>query len=175
MTQRRKGQYCRPEIRTLLRDANPTTFEIKGEPDAHKRHRNERARDIAVDELVKMYRDYEKRGQLHELDFQVRIFCELLKRRHGGKLPPGKGGRPSNEHQKLLIAVKVAEAVAAQAGKRKNVTRAIQLVHDTLTISNKRCHVPVATIRDIYYDPDPEWQRTVKVELAWRKLKPGML
>jgi hypothetical protein len=50
------------------------------------------------------------------------------------------------------------------------VTQAIRHVHETLIFNEKRCVVPEATIRDYYYDPDPEWRRAFKAELAWRAL-----
>jgi hypothetical protein len=176
VTQPRKGAYCRPEIKTLLRDAQPTRAELYDEPDPRKRKQNIRAKEIAVVELVKMYRDHERRGQLNKLNFEVRKFCERLKQGHTGKLPKNKGGRPSNDHlikdhQHLLIAVKVVEALEAQTGKRKSVTKAIQHVHDTLMIDGKRLIVPISAIRDIYYRSDPEWKRALKAELAWRRLK----
>jgi hypothetical protein len=70
-----------------------------------------------------------------------------------------------------LIVLAVERALAAQKGKRKNLTKAIQDVSDTLTIDGKRITIPAATIRRIYYSkPDPEWQRLIKLTLALRAL-----
>ncbi len=169
MTKPRKGQKYVPELGLLLRDAMPTWSELEGETSARKRRKNERACDLAIDELLSMYRDHARRGKIRELDPRVRIFCEQLMQLNGGVLPKRKGGRPSaDKHRNLLIAVAVEEALAAQKGKRRNVRRAIQHVSDTLDIAGKRVHMPAATIRDIYYRPDPEWQRAIKVEMARR-------
>jgi hypothetical protein len=143
MTRPRKGLYYRPEIPTLLRDAQPLPKELEGDSDKQSKKDAERRRDIATDELIKLYRDPEDMAQLSASDrLGVRIFCEQLKRRNRGKLPAPRGGRPDNDHDQMLIAVKVEEALAAQRGKRKNVTIAIKQVHDTLTIDGKRVYVP---------------------------------
>jgi hypothetical protein len=99
---------------------------------------------------------------------RVRVFCEQLKRRNGGKLPAPRGGRPDNDHEQMLIAVKVQEALAAQRGRRKNVTLAIKHVHDTLVIEGKRVFVPISRIRDIHYRhrSDAERKRALNAELA---------
>ena len=170
MTKPRKGEKYISEFAVLLRDAQPTWHEIEGEPDPRKRRENRRARDIAIDQLVTIFAECERRGQLHELPPEGQILYKQWKRQHGGELPRRKGGRPTDEHKKLWIAVSVAEALAAQAGKRKSVTQAIRHVHETLIFNEKRCVVPEATIRDYYYDPDPEWRRAFKAELAWRAL-----
>ena len=106
---------------------------------------------------------------------RVRVFCEQLKRRNGGNLPPPRGGRPDNDHEQMLIAVKVKEALAAQSGKRKNVILAIKQVHDTLEINGKRFFVPTSRIRDIYYRhrSDPERKLALKAELARLALERG--
>ena len=174
MTKPRKGPKYTRELGTLLRDALPTWWELEGELDPRKRRKNERAYELAMDDLLPIYNHHERLGTLHELDPQVRIVCEQWKQRcnRAGVLPKRKGGRPSvDEHRNLLIVVAVEEALAAQKGKRKNVTQAIQHVSHTLVIDGKRVHMPPATIRDIYYNPDPEWRRAVKVELACRKRK----
>jgi hypothetical protein len=159
-----------PEISTLLRDAEPTWAEIEGEQDPRKRRDRERARDVANDELLSMYRDAEKRDALDQLDYRVRVHCEQLRERNGGKLPTRKGGRPFNEHQRLLIAVAVREAISAQTSKRKNVARAIR---DVFERYRARFNISIETIRDLHYDRDPEWQRTVAAEMAFRALPPG--
>ena len=170
MTQPRKGEKYTPEIASLVRDALFTWREIEGESDPRERQRIERKRDIAIDEIVTIYRDYEKQGQLDKLPPEIWIVCEDLKCRNGGKLPTRKGGRPPDEHKKLLIAVAVKEALEAQAG-RKSVTAAVRHVHKTFVLNGKRCTVPENTIRDYYYDRAPGWQRAIKVELAWRQVR----
>jgi len=170
MTQPRKGEKYRPEFASLMRDALPTWREIEGESDPCERRRNERKRDIAIHEIVTIYRDHEKQRQLDKLPPDFLIVCEHLKHRNGGKLPTRKGGRPPDEHKKLLIAVAVKEALEAQAG-RKSVTAAVRHVHKTFVLNGKRCTVPENTIRDYYYDRAPGWQRAIKVELAWRQVR----
>jgi hypothetical protein len=159
MTEPRKGEKYIPEIAVLLRDAQPTLREIEGEPDLRKRQNNIRNRDIAVDELVTIFRDHEKQDRLDELPAEVQIRCKKWKQQNGGRLPRRKGGRPTDEQKKIWIAVSVAEALRAQTGKRKSVTQAVRHVHETLIFNGKRRTVPVPTIRDYYYDPDSEWRR----------------
>jgi hypothetical protein len=166
MTQPRKGVKYVREFAALVRDALPTWREIEGEPDARLRKQAERKRDIAIDELVTIYRDHKKRGQLDKLPPIVRIFCEQLKHQGCGKLPARKGGRPPDEHKKLLIAAEVAEALAT--GKR--VKQAVWHVHEAFVFKGKRCEVPEKTIRDYYYDCMRNDRRALEVSLAWRRV-----
>jgi hypothetical protein len=166
----------RPEISTLLRDAQPLAKGLEGESDKQSKKDAERRRDIATDELIKLYRHAENMAQLSPTDrLCVRVFCEQLKRRNGGKLPLPRGGRPGNDHEQMLIAVKVEETLAAQRGNRKNVTLAIKQVHDTLAIDGKRFFVPTSRIRDIHYRyrSDPERKRALRAELARLALERG--
>ena len=87
MTQPRKGEKSRPEFASFVRDALTTRREIEGKSDPCERQRVERKRDIAIDEIVTMYRDYKKQGQLDKLPPDFWIVCEHLKCRNGGKLP----------------------------------------------------------------------------------------
>ena len=81
-----------PDISVLLRDAQPIHAEIAGEPDPRKRRERERARRLATDYLVKIYNDAKKARRIQELDFDVRMFCEDLKKRNRGRLPNQRGG-----------------------------------------------------------------------------------
>jgi hypothetical protein len=170
MTQPRKGQKF-VSVAVLLRDAQPRWREIEGEPDLRERRRNERRREIAIDEIVTIYRDYKEQGRLRELPPGLLIYCRRLKSQNSGKLPKRKGGRPPDEHKKLLIAVNVAEALAEQTGRQKSVTQAVRHVHNTLLINGKRCTVPENTIRDYYYDRASGFQEAIAVELACRRIK----
>src|SRR5262245_30310992 len=76
VTRPRKSPEYRSDIRTLLRNAKPLWSEIQGESDERKRLENERARDIATDELLKIYREALTRGALDRLPREVRNFCE---------------------------------------------------------------------------------------------------
>ena len=63
--------------------------------------------------LIKMYGDAKKARKQGRLDFRVRTFCEELKHRNAGQLPKPKGGRPTAEHRRLLIAMHVRESIEA--------------------------------------------------------------
>jgi hypothetical protein len=181
MPRRRKGtENYTPSIDVLLRDAMPTYREIAGEPDLRKRREKERARDFAIDCLAKMYRDAQKRRprgrprkvpevaerkQTGQLDPRVRIFCEQLKDHNHGRLPRPKGGRPTAEHRRLLIAVRLHEAIEARGRKRGAVKEALSEVAECYGLSYDH-------VWDIYRDRDPEWLDTVAVELARREIDP---
>jgi hypothetical protein len=159
---RRKGTKYTRELPVLLRDAQPTWREIDGEPNAHRRRERIRSRDTAIDALTKMYRDAQKRGATARLDVRVRNFCEGLKSRNRGRLPKSKGGRPTGEHRRLLLAIKVHEAIEARGNRRGSVESALSEVASRLGVSYDH-------LRDIHYDRDPKWRRAVKAELARRK------
>jgi hypothetical protein len=168
MPRRPKGEkYAPPEIPTLLRDAQPTWREIEGERDASKRRERKRAQNIATDALVTMYRNIGDVVTLLDIfDPRIRIFCEDLKAHNGGRVPRPKGGRPPNENKRLRIAASVREAIEAGGKRRGSVDAALEKAAD-------RFHVSYDTVRDIYYDRDPEWRRIVGVELARRKFEEG--
>jgi hypothetical protein len=115
--------------------------------------------NFATDKLLKLCRDAEKQGTVDQLDPAVRIFCDTQKARNAGRLPKSKGGRPTDEHHRLLIAVHVQEAIEARSGRRGSVEEALREVAE-------RDGVSYDHVRDIYYDPDPEWRDTVAKELA---------
>jgi hypothetical protein len=162
---RRKGleHYC-PSIPVLLRDARPTKAEITDEPDPSKRRDTQRAYELAVDQLTKMYRSARKSGKLDRLDPRVRNFCELLKDRNQGRLPKPKGGRPTAEHRRLSMAIEVKTAIGARGKKRGSVEQALREVSERFGVSYDH-------LRDIHYDRDPEWRSTVKAELSRRKFE----
>jgi hypothetical protein len=164
VTKPRKSLHYISDVRVLLRDAQPTWAETEGEMNSRIRQKNERAQQVATDELIKLYRQHAKRGALHNLDLGVRNFCEDLKARNGGRLPTPKGGRPHDEHRRLLIAIKVTEtieAIKASGGKRGTVERALHRVATDFCIGYRR-------VREIYYDRDPTWMRDLRVSLALR-------
>jgi hypothetical protein len=171
MTKPRKGESVPAEFASLVRDAQPRWREIEGEPDPRERRRNERRQALAIDEIVTIYRHHKKQGQLPNLPPDFLMLCRRLKEQNGGELPPRKGGRPNDEHKKLLIAVRVVEALAAQPDTRKSVTQAVRDVHNTLVFNEKRCTVPKNTIRDYYYDRAPGFREAVAVELACRRIQ----
>jgi hypothetical protein len=163
---RRKGAEYRPEIAVLLRDAQATDDEIKREPDAGRRRERRRERDFARDRLLKLCRDAEKRGTFDQLDPMLRLYCRMQKERNAGVLPKPKGGRPTSEHHRLLIAVHVHEAIEARGGTRGSVELALREVA-------QRYGAAYDHVRDIYYDRDPEWRRAVAAELARRRYEAG--
>jgi len=121
------------------------------------------------DELLSIFRDYEQ--SKCELPPLAQGLYQRIKRRNGGVLPKVVGGRPRRQHEELLIASKVGEALAAQtsAGERKNVSKASQEVHrkhreDEDKDNRKRPLLSVSTIRNIYnrYRTDPELRRALE-------------
>jgi hypothetical protein len=147
----------------LLRDACPTWSEIEGEPNAAKRKANERARDIATDALMRIYRDAEKRGLLSKIDYRVRSFGDDLKARNGGNLPAPKGGRPVEEDRYFRIAVYIEEKTKALGGGHGCLEKALDDAADHFGLA-------YTTVRDIYYDERAreDWERMVELERAWR-------
>src|SRR5262249_18828983 len=148
-------------------DANPTWSEIEGEPDLEKREARKRECKIAIDELVKIYREHEKRGTLHTLDIRVRLICGQLKTRNAGQFPPPLNtGKPPDLHHRLLFAVHVREEIEALGGKHGAVKAALEAVA-------KRENVSFEHLRDIHYDRDREWRNIVAAELGRRKRDAG--
>lgn len=160
----------------LLRDAQPTYREIEGEPEPRKRRQAERARDLAIDRLIKMYREAKKAGKLGQLDFRVRTFCEELKKRNHGQLPKAKGGRPTAEHRRLLIAVHLQSAIERRGEKHGSKEQAFKEIAANDDLFDQRRRSPQwATryeyVKEIYYDSDPDFRRAVAVELDLRRRK----
>src|SRR5262249_38544908 len=82
---RRRKSYV-PELAVLLRNAQPTSREITGEPDPKsgkpdpkKRQQATRGFEVASDELVKRYRRAVRARKLGELDPRVRTIVERWK------------------------------------------------------------------------------------------------
>jgi hypothetical protein len=111
---------------------------------------------------MRMDRDAEKRGS--RPDQRIRNFIEDVKASNGGCLPRPKGGKPlgHRDHDRFLLAIKVQEAIEARGKKRGSVEEALKEVAEREDINFDR-------LREIHYDPDPEWRRDVKIELAHRK------
>ncbi len=166
MPRRRKGTKYAPLIPMLIRDAQPKYADIEGEPDIRKRRERERARDLARDELFKLYRDAEKRNCTDTLPLEVRWFVEAEKARNNGVLPTSRGGRPTKEHERLLIAIHVRKAIAALGKRRGRVELALHEIADRFGL----CY---AHVRDIHYDRDRDWRRLVRAEMAWQMLPDG--
>jgi|SRR5215470_3972058 len=161
---RRRDPIKSRELSVVLRDAQLTWHEIDGERDPRKRReRIARARS-AREVLMRMGRDAEKPGSLHRLDPRVRNFVEGVKARNGGCLPKPKGGKPlgHRDHDRFLLAIKVQEAIEARGKKRGSVEGALNEVAEREGVDYDR-------LREIHYDPDPEWRRAVKLELARRE------
>jgi hypothetical protein len=90
---RRRDPIKEPELPTLLRNAQPTRREIDGEPNLRKRRERLRARDAAIDTLMRMDREADKHGS--RPDERVRNFIEALKASNDGCLPRPRGGAPA--------------------------------------------------------------------------------
>jgi hypothetical protein len=110
-----------------------------------------------------MYREAKRRGQIDQLDFRVRRFCEELEK-GGHVLPKAKGGRPTAEHRRLLIRVRVEEAIERRGKRRGSVQAAIEEIAKQLGVSHDH-------VSDIYKDRDDDFSRTVAVELELRRRK----
>jgi hypothetical protein len=123
------------------------------------------ARNSAIDTLIKLYLHAEKNGYLARLDLGIRNFVEELKARNQGSLPEPKGGRPFGERVKRLkLAIKAQEAIEAHGKKRGSVEAALLEAAD-------REGVTYNYLKEIHYDPDPEWRLAVKAERALMKLR----
>ena len=181
MPRRRKGADYLPFVPLLMRDAMTTDAEIKGEPDLRKQRELERARGEAIARLKKL-----------SWDPHVRVFLEL----YGDRLPTPKGGRPANEHRRLLIAVNLLETIERRGGKHGDIEAAILEIAecDELFDERKRRRPsgrkgqqvseaqpsepepsePATRydyIKEILNDTDPDWLEAVAVELKLRREK----
>jgi hypothetical protein len=153
-----------------------TDAEIEGEPDPRKRRELKRARDEAVARLMKL-----------SWVPRVRVFLDL----YGDRLPKAKGGRPANEHRRLLIAVNLQEAIERRGGKHGDIEAAIWEIAERDELFDKRKRrrpsgrkgqqvsepqpsEPATRydyIKEILNDTDPDWCRAVAVELELRRQK----
>jgi hypothetical protein len=163
MSKRRKSPHYVAEIATLTRAAQPTYAEIEGEPDSDKRQKRHREREIATDELVRIFRSRKLFGELSRADqLPIQWLIEGLKRSQR-EFPTRKGGRPPDEHRRLLTAVKMAELVKGGA----TVSDAIKRVCEWHNECFKGSMGPTS-VKTIHLDKDPEWQRLLHVELSRR-------
>jgi len=158
MTAPRKGTEHRSELAILLRDALPLTHELE-QPNPDRRHEVLRRFDIARDVLIGMYQEANRSGSMQQLDAGVRMICEEWMRQNGGKLPSRKGGRPKDEHARLLIWLHVHDAIQGGMG----VVNAIRAVAAELPRTYEH-------VRDIWYDDDPEWRKWTELTLAMRSI-----
>lgn len=174
MPRRRKGIAYEPDISVLLRNAQPTQRErlnilarLLGKPDACEQ------RDLALDRLIKIYRDPKELRKLNRVDrARVRIFLELLKdqdrKRRLPKVKKAKGGRPTDEHRGVLIAAHAREAVLELGEKHGNKTKAFNKVA-------KRGRASYDYVKELYYrafgeDHDPDFREAVDLALSDRNL-----
>ena len=180
MPKQRKGADDLPFVPMLIRDAMTTDAEIKAELDPRKRRELERTRDKAIARLMKL-----------SWYPHVRVFLDHLGDRYGGHLPKAKGGRPANEHRRLLIAVHVHESIERRGGRHGDIEAAIGEIAERDELFDRRRrrrpsgrkgrHMSVpqpsepATrydyIKEILNDTDPDWLRAVAVELKLRREK----
>lgn len=180
MSKQRKGADYLPFVPLLMRDAITTDVEIEHEPDPCKRRKLKRTRDEAIARLMKL-----------SWDPHVRVFLDHLRDHYGDDLPKAKGGRPANEHRRLLIAVHVREAIERRGGKHGDIEAAIKEIaeRDELFDERKRQRPsgrkgrqvsepqpsePATRydyIKEILKDTDPDWHRAVAVELKLRREK----
>src|SRR5262245_43535454 len=165
MPPRRKEKYTR-ELQVLRRDAQPTWHEIEGEPNERKRQDRIRARDSAIDELIKIVRTKrfrgEKLGALEQL--RVNNVIKGLMARNRGHLPRPKGGRPREHPSHLQLAVRVLEELEV-CEKKESISSALEKVAGRLDADYEY-------IKEIYYDylcrdRDPELPKSVRAERAF--------
>jgi hypothetical protein len=129
-------------LQVLLRDAQPTRREIDDEPDGHKRRERERARDTAIDVLIRIVRTKRFQGKTLGALEQLRVnnFIRELMARNGGRLPKPKGGRPQEHPRRLRI---VAEVLGEDT---ESTDAALLKVAARLGMS-------YAYVKECYYDP----------------------
>ena len=167
MPRRRKPptEISSDEIALLLPHAQTPDTVIARERDAHKQRKLERVRNLARDRLIQMCRRAEKCGQMGQLNFDVRLFWTLLKDRNKrivrerlhaafpekttdeierilgeGSLPEPKGGRPTKEDDRLLIAADMLEAIERVGiEKRGSVETALEEVRKTRGTTTGMC------------------------------------
>jgi hypothetical protein len=111
---------------------------------------------------MKMCRDAEKRGTMSRLDIRVRTFCEGLKARNRGHLPKPKGGRPTDEHGRFLLAIEVRERAEALGRKHGSVEQALKDVSERRKLSYDY-------VKEVYNGPDRTWRMAVKAQVALKK------
>ena len=167
MPKARKGERpFVPSVHTLLRDANPTWFEIDGEPDPIKRAKNERARDFATAELMKLYRRALKSGKPWRIEPRVFYFCERITNEEperAAKAMRARTGAPDQRSRRLSIAVDVEREVLGAPKGRGALARAIASV-----AARRKCSL--AAVRKIYLQGDPEWKEAITVSLELQNL-----
>jgi hypothetical protein len=122
-----------------------------------------------------MYRDARARGELDQLDFRIRTFCEkpliieYLKEhpqagaeevqaflRSNPPLPKLKGGRPTGvQARKLEIAIKIHEEIEARQarGEKCAIENALQAMAETGIVKPE--DISYEYLKEIYYDPEP--------------------
>ncbi len=157
-----RGNRYIPSLPFLLRDAQPTYWELEGEPDARRRKENERRRDVARDELLRRYVEAEAASQLDELPRSIRELVEDWRRENGGELPRRKGGAPADPHWRMSIHLAAKQAVDSGVHEGRGAIASLEALADEACLSYE-------SVRGVYYDKDPEWRRAVKAEIARRE------
>jgi hypothetical protein len=156
-----KEHSYRPEIQTLVRDAQLTAAE-RSDPVRVQ------ASVCAREELIEIWFNRKERASLPPIEHrELSLFMRQLK----GQRPKPKGrhpGRPSDEHTKLLFAVIVDEELEAQlnAGLRPNVTAACKQAANKIRGPETGMR-DASSLRNIYYYRN---RALVEVEKARRAL-----
>jgi hypothetical protein len=160
-----RGSVYVPTLSFLLSDAQPTWRALEGEPDPRTRRRRERQRDEARDELIRIYTEAESTGALETLAPSIKELCERWATENEGHLPKRKGGAPRDDHFRLTIHVAAIQALAAipEPSRTKGFT------DRTLRDVAARVGRSYESVRNIFYDPDPDWQRAAAVE--WSRVQ----
>jgi len=130
-------------LQVLMRDAQPTWHEIEGEPNEYKRKDRERARDTAIDVLIRIVRTKRFQGKTLGALEQLRVnnFIRELMARNGGGLPKPKGGRPQEHPRRLRIVGEVlSEVTESTNAALLNVAARLGMSYDY--------------VKECYYDPE---------------------
>jgi hypothetical protein len=145
----------------LQRDAQPTWHEIKGEPNARKRKDRERARDIAIAELIKIVRTKTFQGKKLTALEQLRVnnIVKAARARKRGRLSAPKGGRPKKSPARLQRAVAIWKAIEIKKPKDEREEDAV------LKEVAKNLGTKIRYVREVYRDRDRGWQKAVNAEM----------
>jgi hypothetical protein len=91
-------------------------------------------------------------SETDQLNFRVRLVCELLKDRNEDK---PTGGRPTKEDRRLLIVKDMLEAIERHGVEERGSVEAA--FKDVV----QRHSTTYRYVRNVYYSPDPKWRRAV--------------
>lgn len=141
--------------------------EIKGAPNARRRKDRERARDIAIAELIKIVRTKTFQGKKLTALEQLRVnnIVKAARRRKRGRLSAPKGGRPKKSPALLQRAVAAGKAI--EINKKPEGAREKDAA--VLTTVAKNLGTKIRYVREAYRDRDLQWRNAVNAEMFFSK------